>query len=166
MPAARDIGDHIGRYRLLRAVGKGAEAEVWKAEALGPAASQRTVALKLFLRSGAYPLRPEHRFRGLLGHPHLVEIYEVGRHEEQDFLALEWVGGGSLEDVISRSPLPARAVVDLGLQLADALAHLHERGLVHRDVKPMNVLLTRSGTAKLSDLGLSLIHISEPTRPY
>ena len=114
------------------------------------------MALKIYRQSPSAEMTPEKRFGELLRHPHLVDIIEAGQADGRQFLALEWVAGGTLADVMERAPLSPRAVADLGVQLSEALAHLHSRGLLHRDVKPHNVMFTAEGIAKLSDLGLAV----------
>src|SRR3954469_17950439 len=131
-------------YEVLGELGRGGVGVVYKARqtSLG-----RLVALKL-LKVGA-PARPEEVARffqeaeavARLQHPHLVQIYEVGRHGELPFLALEYVDGGSLAQRLAGTPQPPRQAAELVAALAGAVQHAHERGVVHRDLKPANVLL-------------------------
>ena len=142
-----DIGDQIGHYRLEALLGEGSQAEVWRATMQGPGSFQRAVALRWMLDANPSTVIREHRLGGLLRHPHLVEVYEIDANESATWVAQELMAGGTLYEAIRDEPLSPRAVAELGHALAQALAHLHEKGLVHRDVTPANVLL------------LSLIHI-------
>src|SRR5207302_397739 len=90
-----------------------------------------------------------------LQHANIVQIFEVGDHDGQPFLALEFVDGGSLAQKISAVPLPAREAAALMQTLAGAMHHAHQHGIVHRDLKPANVLLTVDGQPKITDFGLA-----------
>jgi tetratricopeptide (TPR) repeat protein/Mrp family chromosome partitioning ATPase len=148
MPAHPQV---IGRYRILHPIGRGASGTVYQALQTGPGQLQRTVALKV-LAEGAADLWHEARLGGLLRHPHLVDVYEVGSADGHDFCAMEWCEGGALT---RWTPLSPRAVVDAGIQAAAALAHAHDQlGIVHLDVKPANLLLARDGV-KVGDWGIA-----------
>ena len=88
-------------------------------------------------------------------HPNVVQIYEVGEHEGRPFLCLEFVDGGSLSHQIIGDPQPERTAAQLLETLARAVQHTHQRGILHRDLNPNNVLLTADGTPKVSDFGLA-----------
>jgi serine/threonine protein kinase len=145
-------------YDILDVLGSGGMGVVYKARQKG---LERTVAVKMILSgSGAGPkelarFRREAEAVARLAHPNIVQIYEVGGHEGRPFLALEYVGGGSLAGTLDGTPLPARRAAELVLALAHAVQHAHERGIVHRDLKPANVLLAEDGTPKVADFGLA-----------
>jgi len=131
-------------YEVLEVLGRGGMAVVYKARHLG---LKRLVALKVVL-AGAHA-SAEERFRfqreaeavARLQHPHIVQVYEVGEHDGLPYLALEYVGGGTLAQALGGSPLPARVAADLVQTLAGAVHSAHLAGVVHRDLKPANVLL-------------------------
>jgi serine/threonine protein kinase len=148
-----------GRYEVQRAIGRGGMGTVWLARdnRLG-----RDVAVK---QIGALPgesanetrrAMREARSAAALNHPNAVAVYDVVDHEGAPWLVMEYVEGETLADVVAREgALDPRRVADIGSQLASALARAHERGIVHRDIKPGNVLIDRSGTPKISDFGIA-----------
>src|SRR5205823_7970280 len=100
--------------------------------------------------------RREARAVAQLSHPHIVTVIDRGESDGKQFIVFEYVDGESLKQLVERAgPLPARRAVELALQVAEGLAFAHEHGLVHRDVKPQNVLLTRDGEAKVTDFGIA-----------
>src|SRR6476619_316645 len=100
--------------------------------------------------------RREARAVARLSHPNIVTVIDRGEDEGRQFIVFEYVDGENLKQMVERNgPLPARRAVELGLEMADALAFAHEHGLVHRDVKPQNVLLTPDGEAKMTDFGIA-----------
>lgn len=145
-----------GRYRLGGLVGRGGSAEVWQAtdEALG-----RRVAVKLVTASGgedAARVGDEARLLAGLSHPGLVPVYDAGTDEAgRPYVVMELVEGETLADALRRGPLHLRDVAELGATLAEALGYVHAQGLVHRDVKPANVLLGREGRVRLTDFGIA-----------
>jgi serine/threonine protein kinase len=145
-----------GRYRLDRLVGRGGTAEVWQATdtSLG-----RTVALKLVTAphdASAVRAADEARTLAQLSHPSLVQVYDAGTDDEgRPWVVMEFVQGDTLADAMRRGPLPVARVAEVGAAVAEGLAHVHARGLLHRDVKPANVLLGRDGTVKLTDFGIA-----------
>lgn len=148
MSAELTEGARIGRYTLGRQLGTGGYGRVYEAVAVDTGGARRTLALKVG-RAGS-DLFHEARLGGLLRHVNLVDVYEVGVDGDVPYLAMELCPGGSLA---ARAPLPPRAVVEVGLQVADALSYAHEElGLVHLDLKPANLLL-QGATVKVADLG-------------
>jgi serine/threonine protein kinase len=152
-----------GRYRLDERVGAGAMGVVWKAvdERLG-----RTVAVKQMIlppglntdaaQEAKQRIMREGRIAARLHHPNAVAVFDVADHDGQPWLVMEYVPSRSLAAVlIERGPLPPAEVATIGRQLADALAAAHAAGIVHRDVKPGNVLLGDGGTVKVTDFGIS-----------
>jgi serine/threonine protein kinase len=149
-----------GRYRVERALGHGAMSTVDLAHDVE---LDREVALKRLAENLARDddlrarFRREARLAARLAHPNIVRIYDVGEDEDgRPFIAMEYVAGETLAEVLARrGALPAREVAELGVQACRALAAAHEAGLVHRDVKPQNLLLRADGVLKLSDFGVA-----------
>jgi eukaryotic-like serine/threonine-protein kinase len=156
-----------GRYRLGDRLGGGAAAEVYRAldERL-----QRPVAVKLFRGDAAAQLqRHEAEMRTLasLDHPSLVGVYDAGTDEGSGapFLVMQLVEGSTLADELRHGPVPPHRAATYGAALADALAYVHERGFVHRDVKPANVLISGDGRVHLADFGIArLVDSAHETR--
>lgn len=150
------LGD--GRYRLARRLGAGGMASVWLAH---DDRLDRPVAIKVISDTLAGEERYRERFdrearaAASLSHPGIVPVYDYGVHGGHPFLVMEYVPGGSLSDLL-RSPAPAPLdVVELARQLLSALDCVHRAGLVHRDVKPANILLDASARARLTDFGIA-----------
>jgi hypothetical protein len=148
----------IDGYEIGEILGRGGMGLVFKAR---QKALKRDVALKIVV-SGAHAGAEERaRFRteaeavARLGHPGIVQIYEVGEQAGCPYLALEFVGGGSLAEQLDGTPMAPRRAAELVRNLARAVQHAHEQGIVHRDLKPANVLLTQAGNAKIADFGLA-----------
>ena len=148
-----------GRYELRALVGRGGMGEVY--EAADPVLD-RTVAVKVLRpelaadRRSAARFEREARMAARLSHPRIVAVYDAGRHDDRVFIVMEHVAGPTLVDVLHRGgPLGAATVAGLGADVADALAHAHERGVVHRDVTPGNVMLDGEGQAKVLDFGIA-----------
>lgn len=148
-----------GRYDLVRPLGHGAMATVDLAR---DAELDRPVALKWLAENLARDedlrrrfLR-EARLAARLAHPNVVRVFDVGEDEGRPFIAMEYVEGETLADHLARrGPLPAFEVAALGLQMCAGLAAVHAAGLVHRDVKPQNLLLAIDGLLKLGDFGIA-----------
>jgi serine/threonine-protein kinase len=150
-----EILQHIGRYRVTARLGSGGMGIVYRAydEKL-----RRDVAIKL-LNSGADDsgrarILHEARTSSALNHPGICTVYEVEDHGDQSFIVMELVEGRPLSDVIPPDGFPFESVQSYGLQIADALAHAHARGVVHRDVKPSNILVAANGRIKVLDFGI------------
>ena len=145
-----------GRYRLIDVLGRGGTAEVWRAEdeALG-----RTVALKLVTvptDEGAQRAGAEARLLAGLNHPGLVPVYDAGTDASgKPWVVMELVEGETLGDTIRRGVLHPLRAGQVGHAVAEALAYVHAQGLVHRDVKPGNVLMGRDGRVRLTDFGIA-----------
>ncbi|WP_265562887.1 serine/threonine-protein kinase [Streptomyces hygroscopicus] len=147
-----------GRYQLNTTIGRGAMGEVWRAydQMLG-----RPVAVKVLLAQNADPtadsrFRLEAQTAGRLHHPHVVGVLDFGEHERRLFLVMELVEGDSLSQVLAEDgPLPVERVADIAAQAAAGLAVAHEQGIVHRDIKPGNLLLDAGGTVKIGDFGIA-----------
>jgi eukaryotic-like serine/threonine-protein kinase len=123
---------------------------------------ERTVALKILHEHYSQDEEYVERFRrearavAQIAHPNVVTVIDRGEHAGRQFIVFEYVNGANLKQLVERQgPLPARQVIELGLQVAGALASAHDRGVVHRDVKPQNVLLTDDGMPKVTDFGIA-----------
>jgi tetratricopeptide (TPR) repeat protein/predicted Ser/Thr protein kinase len=146
-------GQRIGRYEIGRLLGSGGMGQVYAARdvELG-----REVAIKIAQANQPDSrLRREAQHAARLNHPHICTIHEVGSSDGRTYIAMEYVAGECLCDVIPPEGLPLEKVVQLGAQIADALVHAHEEGIVHRDLKSANVMVTRDGRAKVLDFGLA-----------
>lgn len=166
-PSGVHPGIRLGPYEVAELLGRGARGEVWRAHdtRLG-----RSVAIKLLLgpRSSPEALRElarEARTASSLSHPNIVTVHDVALDSHPPFLVLELVPGRTLAELLSAGPLPAPRALDLAAQVAAGLAAAHEAGLVHRDVKPANVLVTREGHAKVLDFGLALLSAPAVSSP-
>jgi len=145
-------------YEILCELGRGGMAVVYKAR---QAKLERVAAVKMILSGDrASPaelalLRDEARAIARLNHPNIVQIYEVGVHNGRPFLALEFCAGDSLDKKLRGGPLPGRESAALVEVVARAVQAAHEKGVIHRHLKPSNVLLSEDGTPKISDFGLA-----------
>ncbi len=148
----------FGRYRLIKLLGRGGMGEVWLAHDTG---IDRDVALKMLLPHFAQDHEFEQRFRrearaaARLDDPHVVPIYDVGELDGRLYVTMRPVKGGDLQSVLKNGPLDPERAVKIVEQVASALNAAHKAGLVHRDVKPSNVLLTEDDFAYLIDFGIA-----------
>lgn len=156
----------VGRYEILSKIGAGAAGTVYRAT---DPTIRRTVALKLIPvdltlsgeasdrdSPGERLFRREAEAAGSLAHPHIVTLYDAGREGDFFFLAMEFIEGETLDAEIRRdAPLPVHRIVEIGASVSEALAFAHARGVIHRDVKPANLLVLRDGTVKVSDFGIA-----------
>ncbi|MEV7060786.1 serine/threonine-protein kinase [Streptomyces microflavus] len=145
-----------GRYRLDELIGSGGAADVYRGLDLRLG---RPVAVKVFRPDSGVDIEEDSRREALLlaqlHHPGLVSVYDAGLDEGRAFLILELVEGSTLRSRVERGVLPVKETAALGADLARALAHAHAAGIVHRDVKPSNILLDRAGCPHLTDFGIS-----------
>jgi len=156
----------LGRYRILGELGRGAMGVVYRAE--DPLLS-RTVAIKTISMVADAEERAEYEKRfyqeakaaGGLSHPNVVTIYDIGHAGDVVYMAMEYVEGTELRALLQRGRLDAAAAVDIAAQVAEGLAYAHARGIVHRDVKPANIMVSREGAAKIMDFGIARMRASD-----
>lgn len=162
------VGRTVAHYRILERIGAGGMGVVYRSQdtQLG-----RPVALKV-VRGDAHlddkactRLLREARTASALNHPNICTIYEAGMAQGETYIAMELVEGKSLSAAIGADGLPVETAIRYAVQIADALAHAHERGVVHRDLKGANVIVTPEGRAKVLDFGLAKRAIQGPEEP-
>src|SRR6266849_10785037 len=152
------IGQRLGHYRIVAKIGAGGMGEVYRAH---DEQLDRDVALKV-LPTGTLTddaARKQFRQEALalakLNHPNIETVFEFSTQDGVDFLAMELIAGSPLSEKLKEGPLPEKEVVRLGTQFAEGLAAAHEQGVVHRDLKPGNLMITPDGRLKILDFGLA-----------
>ncbi len=152
------VGQTISHYKVLEKLGEGGMGEVYLAE---DTTLNRRVALKLLPE----PMREDEMARkrflreaqsaANLDHPYVCHVHEIGRVEGRDFIAMEFVAGETLQDRLKSGPMPLEQALQIASEVAEALEEAHNKSIVHRDVKPSNIMLTQGGHAKVMDFGLA-----------
>jgi serine/threonine protein kinase len=151
-------GQQLSHYRLIEKIGEGGMGVVWKAE---DTRLHRHVALKFVPEAGTRNTAAvdrhlrEARAASALNHPNICAIYDIGEWEDRRFIVMELLEGRGLDERIGHGPLDLDTAIELTIQVADALAAAHAKGIVHRDIKPANIFVTDRGSPKVLDFGLA-----------
>ena len=159
-------GTRLGPFEVGELLGAGGMGEVYKAR---DTRLDRTVAIKIL--PSHFDTDPDRRARferearavAALSHPHICHLYDVGHYDGADFLVMEYLDGQTLRQRLQRGALPLAQALRCAIEVADALANAHRLGVIHRDLKPGNVMLTQTGT-KLLDFGLAKFESPDASR--
>lgn len=148
-----------GRYELREKIGSGGMADVYLAHC---GLLDRQVAVKILKEEFSRDKNFVHKFRtealaaARLSHPNIVNIFDVGQEDDIHYIVMEYIEGRTLQRIINEeAPLPVKKAVDIALMICQGIHHAHERGIIHRDIKPHNILITAQGTVKVADFGIA-----------
>ena len=157
---------NYGRYEIIKELGRGAMGVVYQAH---DPQIDRLVALKVLRQDRVTSEDLVRRFLkeakaiGRVSHPNIVPVYDVGQDHETIYIAMEFLEGKPLNEAVKGKRLSLEEIVDLGVQVAEAVDYAHDKGIVHRDIKPTNIILTPNGQAKITDFGIA--RIEDPSAP-
>ena len=165
IPSTLSPGTRLGAYEILEQLGAGGMGEVYRARdtRLGREVAIKTVSLhdRHSQAEALTRFEQEARSASALNHPNIVTIYELGCVDNKHFIAMELVRGETVRALLGSGPIPFRKAIAIAAQVADALARAHEIGVIHRDLKPDNLMVAEDGAAKVLDFGLAKLLAAE-----
>ena len=161
------LGEKIGHYKVQSAIGAGGMGKIYRAS---DTRLLRDVAIKVLPEellqndSAVERFMREAHAASALNHPNILTIYDIGEHDQVRFIATEYVEGETLRKRMQRSPLNLSEILDIAVQVSDALCAAHEAGIIHRDIKPENIMIRPDGIVKVLDFGIAKLSEREPAQ--